>query len=185
MAPKLVVFLVILVIGWIVAKLLAKGVTKLLSLIGFDRAIERGGLRRWTGTYDPSQLFAKLVYYAVLLIALQMAFGVFGPNPVSDIINSIVAFLPMAFVALVIVVITAAIANAVKDIITGALGGLSYSRVLGTVAQVFILALGSIAALNQVGIAMTVTMPVLITVLATIGGVVVVGVGGGLIQPMR
>ncbi|MQA27669.1 MAG: hypothetical protein GEU94_19915, partial [Micromonosporaceae bacterium] len=115
--PKLVVFLVILVIGWIVAKLLAKGVTKLLSLVGFDRAIERGGLRQWTGTYDPSQLFSKLVYYAVLLIALQMAFGVFGPNPVSDIINAIVAFLPLAFIALVIVVITAAIANAVKDVI--------------------------------------------------------------------
>ncbi|MBO0878743.1 MAG: hypothetical protein J2P19_35735 [Pseudonocardia sp.] len=42
-----------------------------------------------------------------------------------------------------------------------------------------------IAALNQMGIAITVTMPVLITALATAGGIVVVGVGGGLIVPMR
>ena len=184
-APKILLFLLILVVGWIVAMLLAKAVDKLLSMIGFDRVIERSGLRRWMGTYDPSQLFSKLVYYGILLVTLQMAFGVFGPNPVSDIINAIVAFLPLAFVALVIVVISAAIASAVKDVIVSALGGLSYSRFLGVAAQVFILGLGIIAALNQMGIALTVTMPVLIAVLATIGGVIIVGAGGGLIMPMR
>ncbi|MGH3734601.1 MAG: mechanosensitive ion channel family protein [Micromonosporaceae bacterium] len=184
-APKILLFLVILVVGWIVAKLLLNLVAKLLNRVGFDRAVERGGLRRWTGNSEPSQLTAKLVYYGVLLIALQMAFGVFGPNPISNIINAIVAFLPLAFVALVIVVITAAIATAVKDVITSALGGVSYGRMLGTIAQVFILGLGVIAALNQVGIAMTVTMPVLIAILATVGGVIVVGAGGGLIGPMR
>jgi hypothetical protein len=56
---------------------------------------------------------------------------------------------------------------------------------LGTIAAVFIWGLGIIAALNQMGIATTVTTPVLVTVLATIGGVVVVGMGGGLIVPMR
>jgi hypothetical protein len=42
-----------------------------------------------------------------------------------------------------------------------------------------------IAALSQIGIAIAVTLPVLITVLATVGGILVVGVGGGLITPMR
>lgn len=184
-APKLVIFLVILVVGWIVAKLLSRVLDKLLNRVGFDRLIARSEMQRWIGSYDPSQLLSKLVYYAVLLFTLQLAFGVFGPNPVSDIITAIVAFLPRAFVALLIVMIAAGIAGAVKDVITSALGGLSYSRMLGTIAQVFILGLGIIAALNQVGIAMTVTMPVLITILATIGGIAVVGVGGGLIQPMR
>ena len=49
----------------------------------------------------------------------------------------------------------------------------------------FILFLGIVAALNQVGVATTVTTPVLITILATVGGVIVVGVGGGLIRPMQ
>ena len=44
---------------------------------------------------------------------------------------------------------------------------------------------GIIAALNQVGIALTVTLPVLIAVLGTIAGILVVGVGGGLIKPMQ
>ncbi len=87
--------------------------------------------------------------------------------------------------AIVIVVVAAAIASAVKDIISGALGGLSYGRLLATVASAFILGLGIIAALNQIGVATAVTTPVLIAVLATIGGILVVGVGGGLIRPMQ
>jgi len=183
--PKIVLFVVILVIGWIIARVLRNLVAKGLGRVGFDRAVERGGLRRWMGTLSASDLAARLVYYGVLLFTLQLAFGVFGPNPVSNLINAMVAFLPKVFVALVIVVIAAAIGAAAKDVITSALGGLSYGRLLATVAQVFILALGLIAALNQIGIATTVTTPVLIAVLATIGGVIIVGVGGGLIQPMR
>ena len=49
----------------------------------------------------------------------------------------------------------------------------------------FILGLGVIAALNQIGVATTVTTPVLIAVLATIAGILIVGVGGGLIRPMQ
>jgi len=183
--PKVVLFLVILVVGWIVARVLRNVIARLLDRVGVDRAVERGGLRRWMGTMSASRLIARLVYYAVLLFTLQFAFNVFGPNPVSDLINAVVAFLPRAFVALVIVVIAAAIAAAVKDVITSSLGGLSYGRLLATLAQVFILALGVIAALDQIGVATTVTTPVLIAVLATVGGVIVVGVGGGLIQPMR
>jgi len=110
---------------------------------------------------------------------------VFGPNPVSDLLTGVIAWLPKAFVAIVIVVVAAAIASAVKDLIGNALGGLSYGRILANVASVFILALGIIAALDQVGIATAVTGPILVAVLATIAGVIIVGVGGGLVRPMQ
>jgi hypothetical protein len=113
----------------------------------------------------------------LLLITLQIAFGVWGPNPISDLLTAIVAWLPKAAVAIIIVVVAAAIARAAKDFIGSALGGLSYGNVLANIASVFIWALGVIAALNQIGVATTVTTPVLIAVLAT--------VGGGLIGPMQ
>lgn len=96
-----------------------------------------------------------------------------------------VSWLPRAFIAIVIVVVAAAIANAVRDLVTGALGGLSYGKVLADLTAIFIIALGVIAALNQVGIATTVTTPVLIAVLATVAGILIVGVGGGLVKPMQ
>ncbi|MEV0155196.1 hypothetical protein AB0H57_15825 [Micromonospora sp. NPDC050686] len=185
--PKALAFVAILVVGWFVAKAIRKIVDKLLERVHFDRAVERGGIKAALARsrYDASDLVAQLACYAVLLVTLQLAFGIWGPNPVSDLIAGVIAWLPRAFVAIVIVVVAAAIATAVKDIIGSALGGLSYGRVLATIASVFILGLGVIAALNQIGVATAVTTPVLIAVLATVGGILVVGVGGGLVRPMQ
>ncbi|MFF5175767.1 hypothetical protein ACFY3U_24500 [Micromonospora sp. NPDC000089] len=185
--PKALAFVAILVVGWLIAKAVLKIVDKVLERVHFDKAVERGGIKTALARsrYDASDIVAKLAYYAVLLVTLQIAFGIWGPNPVSDLIAGVVAWLPRAFVAIVIVVVAAAIATAVKDIISSALGGLSYGRVLATIASVFILGLGIIAALNQIGVATAITTPVLIAVLATVGGILIVGVGGGLIRPMQ
>ncbi|BBY16944.1 mechanosensitive ion channel family protein [Mycolicibacterium litorale] len=186
-APKLVAFLVILIIGWILAKLIAKAIDKVLEKVGFDRAVERGGVKKALerSSYDASTIVSKIVYYALLLVVLQLAFGVFGPNPISDLIAGVISFLPKLLVAVVIVVVAAAIAAAVRDIVSNALSGLSYGRMLANIASISIIGLGVIAALNQVGIALTVTLPVLVAILGTIGGILVVGVGGGLIKPMQ
>jgi hypothetical protein len=185
--PKALAFLAILLIGYLVARALRSITDKILERVHFDRAVERGGIRRALARskYDASDIVARLVFYTVLLFTLQLAFGIWGPNPVSDLIGAVVAWLPKAFVAIVIVVVAAAIAAAVKDVIANALSGLSYGRLLANIASVFIIGLGVIAALNQIGVATTVTTPVLIAVLATVAGILIVGVGGGLVRPMQ
>ncbi|ASU82701.1 hypothetical protein CDO52_07795 [Nocardiopsis gilva YIM 90087] len=187
-APLLAMFLVILVIGWIIAKFVGRMVGKGLARVGLDRGLERSGVGEYfqRSRYDASQLCGKIVYYIGLLIVLQLAFSVFGPtNPITQLLDSVIAWIPKAIVALVIVVVAGMIAKAARDIVSGAMGGLSYGSFVANVVGVFIMALGVIAALNQVGIATTVTQPVLIAVLATIGGILVVGVGGGMIRPMQ
>jgi hypothetical protein len=185
--PKLAGFLIILLIGWFVAKLLAKATNAVLERVGFDHAVERGGVATALerSSYDASDIAAKLVYYTVLLFTLQLAFGVFGPNPVSELLTDVIAWLPQLFIAIVIVVVAAAIASAIKDFVGNTLAGLSYGRFLANAASIFVLALGIIAALDQVGIATAITAPILIAVLATVAGVTVVGVGGGLVRPMQ
>lgn len=185
--PRFVAFVVILVIGWLIARALATLIARLAARFGFNRLIERGGLRGVLerGRLDAGGFVAKLVYYAVLLVTLQVAFGVWGPNPVSTVLTGVVAFIPKAIVAIVIIVVAAAIARALRDLVAAALGALSYGRLLANLTAAVVLFLGIIAALNQVQIATTVTQPVLITVLATIGGILVVGVGGGLVRPMQ
>ena len=185
--PKALAFVAILVIGWLIAKAVRKLVDKILERVGFDRLVERGGVKSALAKskYDASDIVAKIAYYAILLFTLQLAFGVFGPNPISALLTSVIAWLPSAFVAIIIVVVASAIAKGVKDLISSALGGLSYGRVLANVASVFILGLGIIAALNQIGVATTVTTPILVAILATVAGILIVGVGGGLIKPMQ
>jgi mechanosensitive ion channel-like protein len=185
--PKILVFLLILVIGWIVAKVLARIVDMILRRVKFDRFVERGvvGQALARSNTDATSLIAKIVYYAILLVTLQMAFGVWGPNPISTMLNAVVAWLPKAIVAIIIIVIASAIARVVKDLINGAIGGLSYGPFLASAAAVIIITLGAIAAVNQVGIAFSVTEPILLTILFTVGAVVAIGVGGGLVKPMQ
>jgi Mechanosensitive ion channel, conserved TM helix len=185
--PKVLVFLVILVVGWIVAKVLARVVDVILRRIRFDHFVERGvvGEALARSDTDATSLIAKIVFYGILLVTLQMAFGVWGPNPISTMLNAVVAWLPKAIVAIIIIVIASAIARVVKDLINAAIGGLSYGPFLASAAAVIIIALGAIAALNQVGIAAAITQPILYTVLLTGGAVVAIGVGGGLIKPMQ
>ena len=185
--PKLVGFLVILAIGWFISKLLARALDAVLRRAGFERMAERGGVSRMLANseYDTTGLISKIVYYTLLLITLQLALGVFGTNPVSTMINGVVAWLPRGLVALAIVIVAAAIARIAKDLVSSALSSLSYGNALGTTAAVFVMGLGIIAALGQAGIATAIPGPVLVAVLATIAGVIIVGVGGGMIRPMQ
>lgn len=185
--PKLLGFLLILLVGWLIAKGLSKAIKFVLGRLGFNRLIERAGLGELMAgsQLDVGDIIAKIVYYFVLLIALQYAFTAFGPNPVEELLTTIITFLPRIIVGILLVVVAAAIARVLRDLVVSVLAGRQFGGLLGNITFGFVLALGGIAALNQVGIATTVTMPVLITALATIGGVLVVGVGGGLIRPMQ
>ncbi|HUJ05155.1 MAG TPA: hypothetical protein VLX31_03485 [Streptosporangiaceae bacterium] len=185
--PKIAVFLLILIVGGFIAWVIGRLITKGLQRIGFNRFAERGavGQALSRGRWDASTLVGKIIYYMILLFVLQMAFGVFGPNPISVLLTAVVGWLPKAIVAIAIIIIASAIAKVVKDLINGAIGGLSYGPFLAGAASVVVIILGVIAALNQADIATTVTEPVLIAGLATVAAIVAIGVGGGLVRPMQ
>ena len=185
--PKLVVFLLILIIGYFIAKILARVLNGILERVGFDKAVERGGVGRAleSSKYDASDILAKLLFYTIMLFVLSTAFGVFGPNPISGYLQAVIGYLPKVFVAIVIVVIASAVAAGAKTLIEGSLGGLSYGKILANAASVLILAFGIIAALDQLQIAQNVVNGILYATLAAVVGVVVVAVGGGGIIPMR
>ncbi|MFF8031495.1 hypothetical protein [Streptomyces sp. NPDC016626] len=185
--PKLVAFLVVLAIGWLISKLIARVLDRVLRKVGSERLSERAGTERMLAdsTYDMTGIVSKIVYYALLLITVQLALGVFGPNPVSAMINSLVAWLPRAVVAVVLVVVAMAIANAVRGIVSSALSSRPYGATVARVLWGCIVVLGVIAALGQAGIATDITRPLLYAALATVAGIMIVGVGGGMVQPMR
>ncbi len=185
--PKLIGFLVILIIGYLIAKAIGKIADKVLERVGFDEAVERGGIKQALSSskYDASDIVGKIIFYALFLLVLQLAFGVFGANPVSDLITSIIAYLPKVFVAIIIIVIAAAVAAAAKTLIEGSLGGLSYGKVLANVASAFILAFGVFAALSQLQIAPNIVEGLYYAILALIVGSGIIAIGGGGIAPMR
>ncbi len=185
--PKLIGFLVLLLVGYFVAKIVAKLVDKGLEKAGFDGAVERGGIKKALArsSYDASDIVAKLVFFAIFVPFLSAAVGTLGINALQEPLAAFIALIPRILVAIVLVVIGAVIAGTAKSFIENALGGLSYGRILANAVSILIL-LGFVkSALDQVGIATTVTGPLLYTILGTVAGVIIIGAGGGLIKPMQ
>ena len=185
--PKLAAFLLILVIGYFVAKILMKVVDGVLERVGFDKAVERGGVKKALANskYDASSLLAKVVFYTIFLFVLTMAFGVFGDNPISDMLQGVIAYLPKVFTAILIVVIGAAVAAGVKEIVQASIGGLSYGKTLANAASLVILVIAGFAALDQLEIAPNIVNGLFYAMLAIIVGSAVVAIGGGGIKTMQ
>jgi hypothetical protein len=185
--PKLLGFLLILGIGYFLAKALAALLDRILERVGFDRVVQRAGIARALSRsrLDASSILARIVFAVAFLFILQLAFGLFGPNPISELLEGIIAFLPNLFVAVVIVVITAAVATGAMSVIESVLGGLSYGRVLALLGAAAIWVIGIAAALNQVNVAPEIVNGLFYAMLALVVGVGIVAIGGGGIQPMR
>lgn len=185
--PKLIAFLLILIIGYLIVKTLSKIADAALERVGFDKAVERGGIKKALdqSKYDASDIVGQLIFYALFLIVLQMAFGVFGSNPVSDLITGVISYLPKVIAAVLIIVIGSAIAAAAKELIEAALGGVDYGKTVANAASIAILATVGFAALNQLQIAPAIVTGLFYAVLATVVGSTVIAVGGGGIKPMQ
>jgi len=185
--PKFIAFLLILIIGYLIVKAISKVAAKALERVGFDDAVERGGVKRalQKSKYDASDIVGKLIFYALFLIVLQMAFGVFGTNPVSDLIEGVIAYLPKVLAAMLIIVIGAALAAAAKELIEASLGDLDYATTLAYAASTAILVTAVFAALNQLQIAPAIVSGLFYAVLAVVAGSLIIAIGGGGVRPMQ
>jgi len=185
--PKLIGFLVILLVGYFIAKIVAKLVDKVLERVHFDEAVEKGPVKKALSRsqYDASDIVSKLVFYAIFIPVLSAAVGTLGIEALREPLAQFIALIPKIIVAVIIVVVGGVVAGAVKKLIEASLGGLSYGRFLADAVGVLVI-LGFLkAALDQVGIATSVTGPLLYAILGTVAGILIVGVGGGLIKPMQ
>jgi hypothetical protein len=185
--PKLAAALVILLVGYLVAKTLASILNKVLERVGFDRVVERGGVRQVLARskYDPSDILAKLVFWTIMLFVLQLAFGVFGSNPISDLLRGLIAYLPNIFVAILIIVIAAAVARAVTDLLANLLSAMQGGQLIARGAGIAILVFAAFAALDQLQIAPRIVTGLWYAILAAVVGSVIVAVGGGGIRTMQ
>ena len=185
--PKLAAALVVLIVGYFIAKLISRLTNRILARVGFDRAVERGGIRQALARskYEPSDILAMIVFWAIMLFVLQLAFGLFGPNPISDLLRGLIAYLPNVFAAVLIVVIAAALARVVTDLLSSLLSSVQGGQLMARGAGIAILVFGAFAALDQLRIAPRIVAGLWYAVLAIVVGSAVVAIGGGGIRTMQ
>jgi hypothetical protein len=185
--PKLLGFFLILLIGWFIAKALSKLTNSLLERVGFDGWVERGSLKQAfaRNNTDASDLVAVLVFWTVFLITLQLAFGIWGPNPISDLLHGLIAYIPRIVVAVIILVIAAAVAKVLTDVLRPMLGAVEGGDWIARAAGIAVLVIGVFAALDELQIAPAIVVGLFYALLAVIVGSLVVAFGGGGIPVAR
>ncbi|MGH2482160.1 MAG: mechanosensitive ion channel family protein [Ktedonobacteraceae bacterium] len=166
--PRLVGFLIILLVGWIVAYAVQKVVTLLLHKVGFERFAERAGLtrleQRMGMRMDTAGILGKIAFWFVFLIFLIPAFDSLQLATISNILNTIVAYLPNVFVAVLVLFLGTLLAVFAGDMVRGATRAsrLGNPNLLAAIARWAIIAFAAMIALDQLRIA-----PTLITALFT------------------
>src|SRR6266513_2013127 len=159
--PRLIGFLVILIVGLIIAALVAKALTFLLRRIGFDRLSDRIGLTRFEQRMgvkmDSAGILGKIVFWFILLIFLVPAADALGVPAVSNILNQMVAYIPNVFVAILVLFLGALAATVVADLIRGATASarIGNPNLFANIARYAILGFAAVIALEQLQITPT------------------------------
>lgn len=148
--PGLLAALLILLLGWVLAKFLRLVVFRGLLAVRFDIASEKAGIDDVLVRADirrtPAELVAALGYWLVLLIGLMTAVNTLGLSSVSDLLNQLLLYLPKVIAAVVVLILGLFLAAFLSGVVktaaanagmggADALAGLSrYAVVIFTVA---------------------------------------------------
>jgi hypothetical protein len=157
--PRIIGFLVIIIIGWLISGALAAGVAALLRAVRFNDLAQSSGfagfVRNMGIRKDASGLLADIVKWFVRLIVLVVAFDALGLPAVSQVLQQFLLWIPNLVVAVVVLVIAGLAANALGNLIRGATAqaGFDNPDLLATIARVAVWAFGIVVAVNQIGIA--------------------------------
>ena len=156
--PSLVGALIILIVGWLLARILRSIIRRILRISAVDglvtrvdTALEDSGFRL---NVSVGNLIAQAFYWVVLLVVITTASETLQLDVLSNAINSFIAQIPNAIAALAIVIITLIISRTVRGILNAALEplNLAFTGILTSTVGGIIIFFGVLTAVEQLGI---------------------------------
>jgi Conserved TM helix len=182
--PNLLGFVVILVVGYILAKVVKGVVVKLLRKAGLDEALHSGHSGQYVEKLSPGASPAKLIgavaFWLIFLFVLSAAIGALKIPAVTSFMNDVLAYLPNVIAAVIIFVIAGVVAGAIATLVTKTMGDTPTGKLVATVVPLLIMAIATFMILNQLRIApaiVTITYAVLLGSLG-LGMALAFGLGG-------
>jgi hypothetical protein len=184
--PKLLGALVILLVGWLLAKAVDALVSKGLRAVRFNQVAQRAEIDHFLDKagvrLDPAAVVGKLAYWFLFLIFIGAAFNAFGLTQVTAVINQIIAYLPNVAVALVVLLVGALLATIAAHLVRGASGSARVGDpdLLAGLARAAVLAFAVLIALNQlqIGAAIVNTLFMALVGAVALAAALAFGLGG-------
>lgn len=182
--PNVIGALLVLIIGYIIARLIRAGITKLLRRLRVDERLThgRGGeyVARFSPDGSPSKLVGLVVQWVLLVFVIVSAVGTLNIPAVTGFVNLVLSYLPNVLAALLIFLIAAAIAAAVGGLVHRTMGDTPTGRVARSAAPTLVMAIAVFMILNQLGIAETIVTATYIALIGAValGSALAFGLGG-------
>src|SRR3712207_6546641 len=175
--PNLLGFLVILLVGYIVAKVVKGVLSKALEKLKVDATLHRSDAGRYVEKVSPgarpSRLIGSVAFWFIFLFAVSAAISALKIPALSAFIAQVQAFLPNVIVAVIIFVVAAAIAGALGTLVHNLMGDTPTGKIVRAVVPGLVLAIGTFMVLNQLQIApaiVTITYAAIMALLVLAGG---------------
>ncbi len=181
-APKLLGALIILIIGYLVAKGVSSLVRKALQSAKLDQHLHAGsgGNVIQRAFPRPSHLIASIVYWVIFLGVISLGLGALGVPLLTDLIRGFYSYLPNVIAALIIFLIASAISAGIAGLVTNIMGDTPTGKFLAGAAPTLVMGLAIFMILNQLRIA-----PEIVTITyaaiaggAALGAALAFGLGG-------
>lgn len=157
--PRFISALIILIIGWIIAKILKWAILKLLKMINFEGITHRIGINEFlmkggikiTG----SELLARLFYWIIMLGIWTAFFNTLGLDVVSGLLTRILLYIPNVIVAAILIVVGMYLAEFVSGLVVVTLrsGEVENADFFGRLTNGIVLFFVIALVLHQLGIA--------------------------------
>ncbi len=142
--PNLLAFVVILVVGYFVSKIVAGVLRRVLAAIQVDRVSEKvgiaSGLKRANIEHEFSYLLSRVVFWILMLTFLVSATESLGLPRVSGTIDAFVLYLPNILGAAAILLLGLLVAGVARDVTVNSAQsiGLENATPLGTAVQLLL-----------------------------------------------
>lgn len=172
--PSLLGALVILLVGWLVARLLKAALTRLLVAVRLERFSQKTGLSRFLSRGDIKHSLADVLgtvlFWLVLLFFVYLAADVLDLTLVQDALNRIISFVPDLVAAVVIVIVGVVLASLIKGVVRVAAGNynLAHQELIATVVQYLVIFFSLAMALEEVGVATPILVNSVLIIIAAI-----------------
>jgi hypothetical protein len=182
--PRLIGFLIILLIGWLIARAVKAVLVKALRGVGVDRALEGGSagpyVARAMPDARPSEVIGAIGFWFVFLGALAIAVSQLGIAALDNFLQAIAAYLPNVVVAILIFVVAGVLASAASGLINRTLGDTATGRIAGVGAPILIMGIATFMILDQLQIAPAIVQITYIALLGSValGAALAFGLGG-------
>ena len=143
--------MVILIVGYIIARVLGRLVGRVLERVGFDRTLYAGQAGSFVKklTSSPAKLVGTITFWAIMLGTFSLAVTQLGIPALEDFVATVYAYLPNVFAAFLIFLVASVVAAGIATLVTRVMGDTSLGKIVATVAPILVMTIASFMILEQ------------------------------------